>query len=47
MADQQAAARIGAPNMAKNNSDFVNLNVRNYFVDIDGASFPQDGVSID
>ena len=43
----QTAARKGVPNKAENIAIFDNLNVRKYHVDIDGARFTRDGVSID
>ena len=43
----QTADRIQAPNKKENASIFNNLDVRNYYVYIDGARFSRDGVSFD
>ena len=40
----QTAARLNAPDKGLNISRFDNLNVRNYFVEIDGVRYPRDGV---
>ena len=40
----QTAARINAPDKGINVSRFDNLNVRKYFVEIDGVRYPRDGV---
>ena len=37
---------MGVPNKANNVAVFDNLDVRKYFVDIDGVRYPRDGVSI-
>ena len=42
----QTAARLNAPDKGINISRFDNLNVRKYFVEIDGVRYPRDGVII-
>ena len=44
IACHQTAARLNAPNKVLNVSRFDNLNVRNYFVEIDSVRHPRDGV---
>ena len=43
----QTAARIGVPNKANNVAIFDTPNFRKYFVDIHGARYPRDDVTID
>ena len=40
----QTAARLNAPDEGINVSRFDNLNVRKYFVEIDGIRYPRDGI---
>ena len=42
----QTAARSGASNKANNISIFDNLDVRKYFVEIDGVRYPKDSVDV-
>ena len=42
----QTAARSGASNKANNISIFDNLDVRKYFVEIDGIRYPKDSVDV-
>ena len=44
IACHQTAARLNAPDKGLNISRFDNLNVRKYFVEIDGIRYPRDGV---
>ena len=44
IASHQTAARLNAPDKCLNISRFDNLNVRKYFVEIDGVRYPRDGV---
>ena len=43
----QTEARFVFPKKVNNIAVFDYLNVRNYYVDIDGVRYPRDGVSID
>ena len=40
-------ARIGVPNKANNVAFFDDLDVRKYYVDIDGVGYPRDSVNVD
>ena len=40
----QTAVRSGASNKANNISSFNNLDIRKYFVEIDGVRYPKDNV---
>ena len=42
----QSIARIGAPNKANSTVIFDNVDVRKYFVEIDGQWYPKDSVNI-
>ena len=44
IASHQTAARLNAPDKGINVSRFDNLNVRNYFVEIDSVRYPRDSV---
>ena len=46
IAAQQTAARLNAPSKGLSISRCVNLNVRKYFVEIDGQRYPRDSVLV-
>ena len=46
IAAHQIANRVGVPNKANNIAFFDNLDVRKYFVEIDGQRYSKDGVNV-